>query len=759
MMMNCMKHTIYLLLCCLALHAQALRAQDPVFAFSEGLQVTAGETFEVNLSVNTDLSPHNVLAYSLAFTYNANMLQIKEVQYDAKLEGFSNINNTLQAGKVTLTGASTSKIEGSGTLITLTLEALTAGSAALNFIVNECVLNEGVPTASFQNGSISIASKPLITISPNTAFLAVGQTLQCNLSGSGTAPFSWGVTHPEVATVSESGLITALGHGTTRVFVEDATGLQDTTDGFIEITALSLSLPGDLQEWQGWEVDVPVNASGFDLLDVVSGQFSLSYRADVLQFLEARTNGTLLENCAVSAGEMPSGQLNLAFASTAALQAISDHLMVLRFKVLPGAAASTALNFSKVLFNEAIKAHTVNGSFGPKILPVLSISPASVTMVAGDTLTFTASNGHEPYIWDTSDHRVARVNEEGRLIAYEGGVTDLIVSDAVGATTTLKDIKVADMRVYFPTDTLERINSLTRTRCLVNAVPSARQAVSSIEGEIAVSNAHIKMLGIETEGSLTEGWQKIITPISDQRIRFYLAGPTPFRSKGTAFYVTMELTEGFREYDRSAILFHNLLLNEGAPIPETTDGSIEGKHFTDQDKSIYLGESTGELNVPETIIGTISKWQKRNRLPGQTVPWTDMAITTRQISDTPDELGEWEYNVVIDGASLKVANIMVLPLPDNPVSLGPDIYVHQDQSDPTFSIYPNPTSGQLCLDLTKVCKQLTVSIINIGGQCVAEKVFYNQSSVQFAIPGASGVYFIAINADNRHAVLKAIKKQ
>src|SRR5690554_8208295 len=247
------------------------------------------------------------------------MLQIKEVQYDAKLEGFSNINNTLQAGKVTLTGASTSKIEGSGTLITLTVEALAAGSAALNFIVNECVLNEGVPTASYQNGSISIANKPVITLSPNTAFLAVGQTLQCNLSGSGTAPFSWGVTHPEVATVSESGLITALGHGTTRVFVEDATGLQDTTDGFIEVTALSLSLPGDLQEWQGWELDVPVNASGFDLLDVKSDRFSLIYRADVLQLLEARTYRTLRETSFASAGAISGGAWNLTLASTSVL--------------------------------------------------------------------------------------------------------------------------------------------------------------------------------------------------------------------------------------------------------------------------------------------------------------------------------------------------------------------------------------------------------------------------------------------------------
>ncbi|GAO28322.1 cohesin domain-containing protein [Geofilum rubicundum] len=750
-----MKHTIYILLCCLAFTAQAIRAQDPVFSLSAGLQVTAGETFEVHLSVNSDLSPQNVLAYSFAFTYNASLLEIKEVHYDTKLQSFNNINNTLPVGKVTLTGASTSQIEGSGTLITLTFEALAGGNAALNFMANECVLNEGMPTASFQNGSISIAHKPVIALSPNTAFLAIGQTLQCNLSGSGTTPFSWGVTHPEVASVSESGLVTALGHGTTKVFVEDAAGLRDTTDNFIKVTALSLSFPGDLQEWQGWELDIPVNATGFDLLDVVSGQLTLGYRADVLQFIEAKTNGTLLEHSTISAGEVPGGQLNLAFASTTPLNASSDQLVVLRFKVLPGATASTTLNFSNVVFNEAIAAFTTNGSFSPKILPILSISPASATMVAGDTLMFTASNGHEPYTWSTSDQRVARVNEAGRLIAYEGGIMDLIVKDAVGAITTLKNIRVSDMRVYFPTDTLERINSVTLTRCLIDAVPLARQAVSSIEGEISVSNAHIKVLDIATEGSLTEGWQKIITPISDQRIRFYLAGSTPFRSKGTAFYVSMELMEGFKEYDRSAILFHHLLINEGAPIPEPISGSLEGKHFTDQDKSIYLGESTGELIVPESEEGTISKWQKRKRLPGQTMPWTDLEITARQISDIPEELGEWEYNVLIDGVSVKVANILVLPIP---VSLGPDINT-EDNLNPAFKIYPNPTTGQLFLDLKKAHKQLTINIINIGGQRVAEKRFNNQRSVQLDIPGPGGVYFIEINAGNRKIVLKAIKHQ
>ncbi len=755
-----MKNIIYSILACLALFAQALKAQDPVFSLPAGLQVTAGETFEVKMSVDSDLTPHNVLAYSFAFSYNASLLEIKDLQYDPKLQNFSNVNNTLQAGKLTLTGASSSKAEGSGTLVTITFEAKAGGTAPLNFITGECILNEGLPNASYLNGSISIANKPLITLTPNTAFLARGQTLQCNVSGNGTAPYSWGVTNPEVASVSASGLITALGHGTTKVFVEDAAGLRDESDGLIKVTALSLSLPVDLQEWQGWELDIPVNANGFDLLNVVSGQLTLTYRTDVLQFVGAETSGTILENSSLSVGEVQGGQLNLAFASTSPLTESSGSLVVLRFKVLPGATASTTLNFSNVLFNEAIEAFTINGSFSPRILPILSISPPAATMVAGDTLIFTASNGHEPYTWSTSDERVARVNEDGRLIAYEGGVTDLTVSDAVGAITSLKNIKVSDMLVYFPSDTLEKINSLTLTPCRINAVPLARPAVSSIEGEISVANTNIKLLDIFTEGSLTEGWQKIITRISEQRIKFYLAGATPFSRQGAAFYVSMELMEGFKEYDRSDILFHNLLINEGTPIPMLINGSLEGKLFTNRDKTIHLGESTGELFVSESEEGTISKWQKRKRIPGQIMQWIDLNFTSRQISDIPDAIGEWEYNVLIDGASVKVANITVIPVPDSPVSLRAE---PKNQDSGSFCkeirLYPNPTKGSLELDLKQEYQQIVITIINISGQSIAEHHFNHQSVVRFELSGPAGVYFMAINAENRKTVIKVIKNQ
>ena len=659
-----MKHIkYYIAFCLLAFIPFVGLAQNPVFSLPTGLQMTVGETIDVQLSVDTDLSPHNVLAYTFAVSYNSNLLQVKNVQYEAKLQNFSNVANTQQAGKVKLSGAATSKIEGNGTLITLTFEALAAGNAPLSFIVAECVLNEGAPTASYQNGNVLIANKPTIKVSPNTSFLAVGQTAQCSVSGNVTNPVTWGVTNSLVASVSGTGLVTALAHGSTKIFAVDAAGLRDTTDGVFNVTAVRLSIPTNMEQWQGWEITVPVNTTDFSSLNIVSGQFRLTYNANVLQFLGVDKAGTLLENVSVSAGETIGGTLNFAFASAQPLGASSAELIKLRFQVLHNATSGTGLNFSNVIFNEDIVAVTDNGYFTPKKLPVLSISPASASLVAGDSLLFAASNGNPPYTWTISDSRVAKIRPNGWLIGYEGGTTDLTVTDAVGATKTISNIIVSDMRMYFSADTLEQVETITYTDCFTDSIPIGRPAISAIEGEISVSNSNVKILDIETDSTFTAGWQKVITRINDQRIKFYLTGATPFREKGIAFRLKTELLPAFKEYHRADVRFHNTQANEGTPDVKFIDGIIEGKIFTEQDKTICLGESTGVLTVPDAEGKTISRWRIRVRRPVPT-EWITINNTTATYTHTPDKLGEWEYVAEINGVLTKVVNILVKTIPD-----------------------------------------------------------------------------------------------
>lgn len=651
------------ILCLFALIVVAIKAQNPVISLSSGLQVRVGDTFDVHLMVDADLSPSNVLAYSFAINYNANLMNVKSVQYDDKLAYFSNVANLQTTGKVLLSGASSSKVSGSGLLLTLTFEAKASGNSSLTFVTAESLLNEGLPAISFQNGSVSIANKPIVTVTPNTSFMPIGQTVQCYVSGSVTHPVTWGVTNPLVGNVSESGLFTAVGHGTTRIFVQDAAGLRDTTDGVFDITGASLYFPSGMQQWQGWEVEIPVKTTNVSSLNVFSGQFTLKYRTDVLQFAGVVKDGTLLQQGSVAAGETAAGTLQVAFATANSLGDATDDLMKLRFNVLPVATAVSHLNFSDVVYNEDIRVFTQNSNFTPRLLPVLSVAPTSAALVAGDSIQFTVANGIEPYEWSVSDERVGVVRPNGWFVANEGGRVDVQVVDAVGAMKSVQNVAVADMRMYFPADSLVRVSSEVEVSCFVDSIPIGRMAVSSIEGEISVSNANVRILDIVTDGTFTEGWQKIITKISDQRIRFYLAGSSAFRDKGVAFLLKTELLSGFKEYARSDVRFHNVIVNEETPAPLFVNGIVEGKIFTDQDKTICLGDNIGVITVPDASGKTISSWKMRVRRPVAT-SWVNVSNSTSSFQHTPDKTGEWEYVAVVDGVDTKIANIKVNTIPD-----------------------------------------------------------------------------------------------
>ena len=99
------------------------------------------------------------------------------------------------------------------------------------------------------------------------------------------------------------------------------------------------------------------------------------------------------------------------------------------------------------------------------------------------------------------------------------------------------------------------------------------------------------------------------------------------------------------------------------PMSKFIDGIIEGKIFTEQDKTICLGESTGVLTVPDAEGKNISRWRIRVRRP---VPTECITInnTTATYTHTPDKLGEWEYMAEINGVLTKVANILVKTIPD-----------------------------------------------------------------------------------------------
>ena len=73
-------------------------------------------------------------------------------------------------------------------------------------------------------------------------------------------------------------------------------------------------------------------------------------------------------------------------------------------------------------------------------------------------------------------------------------------------------------------------------------------------------------------------------------------------------------------------------------------------------------------------------------------------------------------------------------------------------------IFPNPTSGQLQLNLGNTYNELQVIIRNELGQQVSRRTYNSKAILNMEIIGASGIYLIEIIADHKRAVVKVIKE-
>ena len=76
----------------------------------------------------------------------------------------------------------------------------------------------------------------------------------------------------------------------------------------------------------------------------------------------------------------------------------------------------------------------------------------------------------------------------------------------------------------------------------------------------------------------------------------------------------------------------------------------------------------------------------------------------------------------------------------------------------TLTVYPNPTNGEVSIDLGSSYNNVSVIASNVLGQIVHNKNFNNSSLLQLNISGEAGVYFIEVSSGDKKAILKVMKK-
>ncbi len=76
-----------------------------------------------------------------------------------------------------------------------------------------------------------------------------------------------------------------------------------------------------------------------------------------------------------------------------------------------------------------------------------------------------------------------------------------------------------------------------------------------------------------------------------------------------------------------------------------------------------------------------------------------------------------------------------------------------------FFAYPNPTNGQLTIDLNEFSTNINVILCNSLGQIVYYKAFENSDQISFEIDIPKGVYFLRLDIDSREGKTIKIIKQ
>lgn len=79
-------------------------------------------------------------------------------------------------------------------------------------------------------------------------------------------------------------------------------------------------------------------------------------------------------------------------------------------------------------------------------------------------------------------------------------------------------------------------------------------------------------------------------------------------------------------------------------------------------------------------------------------------------------------------------------------------------SGKSFRIFPNPTSGNLSIDLGKHFQNISVSICDMNGKILQSETFLQAQNLQFSLHVGTGIYIIIVQADDEKSVSRFISE-
>ena len=534
----------------------------------------AGQTVDVTISTN-DLTGLAVYSYQFSMSFNASRLSVVDVLESGTstdAAGWGDAVFNPGSGTVSVSHAGVAPLSGSGPLLTLRFLIDPTAPVGSNTLTWQSFLfNEGTPEDTTYNGTVTVLATPVITVSPNSAEVVRNETLAFGVSGSVTPPVSWGTTDGAVATIDGTGLLTGVTPGSVRVFAEDDVGLRDTTNSSIFVRGMRVTV-GSTSAYLGQSGMVSVTVTDLTGLAVRSGQIRVGFNASRVTPTGVTVAGALLDGYGSVEFGVTGSVLTVNFAGTTDLNG-SGALCYLHFDASPTSSGNSPLTLTQALFNETLPAVEVDGSFNVLALPTITVSPNTVTLLAGQTQLFTVSGSPTPPItWSTLDPSIATIDPGGLLTAVSGGVTQVQAVDNIGATDLNSAVTVYDFRVWAGTVEVAP-GDMANVPILVDRNVDGL-GVQSVQYQLSFNPTHLTPLGADGTG-LFASWGPPVTNPQSGDIFVAAAGSAPLGPGLTLHQVQIAVSPSAPFPTDVTLTLSDFLCNEGSPIPQTGTGLIQ----------------------------------------------------------------------------------------------------------------------------------------------------------------------------------------
>lgn len=531
------------------------------------LQVEINGSEEIEITVG-DLSgvSNPVTAYQFTISYDPSIIEITGAISEGTLSAGTNPTvNTGTSGEITVAWAAASALTGSGILVKLQADFLAQGTSNLNF--TQFDFNEGDPTSSTSNGSVTVGTVNTGSVDvelPTSAGGSVGGgqvlvplTVE-NLTGLDATSYSFTITYNpaviNIANVSTSGTLslgsppsvntsvagevtvswssgTALsGSGTLLNLQVDPVGIGTTalnfssfqfnngtpsavtSNGTMTITGsndvVSVSLPGSLEGNAGESIVIPVSVGDLTGAGVNAYQFTFAYNPAVIEMTGVKVAGTLSAGVSAVTSSPASGELLVTWTSGTIVS-----------------GSGTLIEIEADLLGAGISPLTLNNfSFNQGQPPV------------------TVSNG------------------------------EITVNDTNGAVA-----------VALPQRTGQAGSTITIPVTVGNLTD---RNISSFESILDYDDTIMRVTAVNQNGTLTQGTNAIVNLATSGKVNVAWASVSTLTGSGVLFNLEVELlTAGTGD-----ITFDSFTFNEGSPEAALTNGSVT-----------VTGEGTGEninVNLP-----------------------------------------------------------------------------------------------------------------------------------------------------------------